>query len=119
MSGLAEVKIEERGDVVIARVTGELDLAGAASTEHTVSQAVSTSARSLVVDFSDLEFIDSSGVAMLFSLARRLSGRRQELHVVAPGGGPVARVLDIVDFGRAAPVHGDADAALAAAGASG
>ena len=118
MSGLAEVQIEERGDVVVARVTGELDLAGAPTIEHTVGQAVPNGARALVVDFSRLEFIDSSGVAMLFSLARRLVGRRQELHVVAPGGGPVARVLDIVDFGRAAPVHGDADAALAAAGAS-
>jgi anti-anti-sigma factor len=118
VSGLADARIEERGDVVVARVTGELDLAGAPTVEHTVAQGVPSSARALVVDFSGLEFIDSSGVAMLFSLARRLSGRRQELHVVAPDGGPVARVLDIVDFGRAAPVHADADTAVAAAGGS-
>jgi len=66
-----------------------------------------------VVDFTGLEFIDSSGIAMLFNLARRLGSRRQELHVVAVGGTPVARVLEIVEFDRAAPVHETRDAALA------
>jgi hypothetical protein len=66
---------------------------------------VPTSARALVVDFSDLEFIDSSGVAMMFGLARRLGNRRQELRVVARSGKPVHRVLEIVEFERAASIH--------------
>jgi anti-anti-sigma factor len=109
---LIELEIEERGDVVIARVTGELDIAGAASTGQSIQDAVPTSARALVVDFSELEFIDSSGIAMLFGLARRLGNRRQELRVVARDGGPVARVLQIVEFDRAAPVHQTLDKAL-------
>jgi hypothetical protein len=32
--------------------------------------------------------------------------------VVAPAGRPVARVLDIVEFEKAAPVHGDVDSAV-------
>ena len=116
---LVQLEIEERGDVVIARVTGELDLAGAPSTGDSIGQAVPTSARALVVDFSGLEFIDSSGIAMLFNLARRLGSRRQELRVVATGGGPVSRVLEIVEFDRAAPVHETLDEALMAASANG
>ena len=81
---LVQLEIEETGDVVVARVTGELDLAGAPSTGEAIGEAVPTSARALVVDFSGLEFIDSSGIAMLFNLARRLGSRRQELRVVAP-----------------------------------
>lgn len=111
--GLVGIEIEERGDVVVARVTGELDIAGASRTGERIAQAVPTSALGLVVDFTELEFIDSSGVAMLFGLARTLGGRRQRLRVVAPPGGPVARVLDIVEFDRAAPVHRDLEAALA------
>ena len=53
---------------------------------------------------SGLEFIDSSGVSMLFALARQVGSHRQELRVVAPAGRPVARVLQIVEF-EAAPVH--------------
>ena len=111
---LVQLEIEDRGEVVIARVKGELDLAGAPSTGEAIGESVPTSARALVVDFTGLEFIDSSGIAMLFSLARRLGGRRQELRVVAVDGKPVARVLEIVEFDRAAPVHETLDEALAA-----
>jgi anti-anti-sigma factor len=113
VTDLAQVAIEREDEVVIARVTGELDVAGAPHMRERIADSVPTTARGLVVDFSELEFIDSSGVAMLFALARRLSGRRQRLAVVVPAGGPVARVLEIVEFERAAPVHGELEDALA------
>jgi hypothetical protein len=53
---------------------------------------------------------------MLFTLSRRLASHRQELHLVAPQGSPVARVLEIVEFDRAAPVHPGLDSALAELG---
>lgn len=115
MDNLVGVEIEQREDdeVVVARLTGELDISGAETTGERIAGAVPSSARGLVVDMSALEFIDSSGVAMLFGLARRIGSRRQELRVVAPAGKPVARVLEIVEFDRAAPVHADLDSALA------
>jgi hypothetical protein len=51
---------------------------------------------------------------MLFSLARQVGSHRQELRVVAPPGSPVARVLEIVEYNRAAPVHEDLESAVAA-----
>jgi anti-sigma B factor antagonist len=115
MDELVEVQIEQResDDVVVARLTGELDISGADATGQRIAEAVPSSARGVVVDMSELEFIDSSGVSMLFELARRVGSRRQELRVVAPAGKPVARVLDIVEFDRAAPVHADVDSAVA------
>jgi anti-anti-sigma factor len=112
-SDLVNVTVEQRGDVVVAGVTGELDLASAPHAGEAIEAAVPSSARGLVVDFSELDFIDSSGIAMMFTLARRLGGRRQQLRVVARPGEPVARVLDIVEFERAAPLHADLDAAVA------
>ena len=116
---LVGLEIEERGEVVIARVTGALDIAEAAVTGARVSEALPSEARGLVVDFTRLEFIDSSGIAMLFNLARRLGARRQELRVVARSGEPVTRVLEIVEFSRAAPVHETLDDALAQASGGG
>jgi anti-anti-sigma factor len=114
MNDLVQVEIEERDgdDVVVARLSGELDIAGADATGKRIAEAVPSSARGVVVDMTDLEFIDSSGVSMLFALARRVGSRRQELRVVAPAGRPVARVLEIVEFDRAAPVHEDVDSAV-------
>ena len=115
MDDLVEIQIEqlEGDDVVVARLTGELDISGADSTGQRIAEAEPSSARGVVVDMSDLDFIDSSGVSMLFALARRVGSRRQELRVVAPAGKPVARVLQIVEFDRAAPVHADVDSAVA------
>ena len=116
MTELVELEIEERGDVVIARMSGELDIAGAPGMGDRIHEAVPTSARRLVVDLSGLDFIDSSGIAMLFGLTRKLGSRRQDLRVVARSGTPVSRVLQIVEFDRAAPVHETLDEALEAAG---
>jgi anti-anti-sigma factor len=113
VTDLVGLEIEERGEVVVARLTGELDIAGAQGIGERIHEAVPTSARAVVIDFSSLDFIDSSGIAMLFGLARKLGSRRQELRVVATSGKPVARVLDIVEFDRAAPVHETLDDALA------
>jgi len=114
MTDLIGVEIEEEGDVVVARLTGELDIAVAVATGRKIGAAVPSSARGVVVDMSGLEFMDSSGVSMLFALARQVGTHRQELRVVAQPGGPVARVLDIVEFERAAPIHADVESAVAA-----
>ena len=113
MSNLVQVEASETDGVVVVRLSGELDVAGAEATGGRIGQAVPNSAHGLVVDFTDLRFIDSSGVAMLFTLARRLESRRQRLRCVAPPGSPVARVLEIVEFGRAAPVDQHLEQALA------
>jgi len=110
--GLVGLEIDKRGDVVVASLTGELDIAGAGRTGERIMDAVPTSAVGLVVDLMELEFMDSSGIAMLFALARRLGSRRQRLSVAAPPDGPVWRVLEIVEFERAAPVHTGVDAAV-------
>jgi anti-anti-sigma factor len=109
---LVELEVEERDDVVVARITGELDIAEAASTGDAVLAAVPSAAHGLVLDLCDLSFIDSSGIAMLFALARQLSSRRQLLRVAARPDGPVWRVLEIVELSRAAPVHDSREAAL-------
>ena len=114
MEDLVGVEIEQRDDdVVVARLTGELDISGAERTGRRLADSVPSSARGLVVDMSELEFMDSSGVSMLFSLARQVSSHRQQLRVVAPPGRPVSRVLQIVEFERAAPIDADVDSAVA------
>lgn len=114
MEDLVGLEIEQRDDdVVVARLTGELDISAADRTGKKIAEAVPSSARGLVVDMSELEFMDSSGVSMLFTLARQVGSHRQQLRVVAPPGRPVSRVLQIVEFERAAPVDADVDAAVA------
>jgi anti-sigma B factor antagonist len=112
VSDLTQVEIEQRDDVVVALLTGELDISVAETVRRKIGDAVPSSARGVVVDMSGLDFMDSSGVSMLFALARQVGSHRQQLVVVAPTGRPVSRVLQIVEFDRAAPVREDLDDAV-------
>jgi anti-sigma B factor antagonist len=113
MDEIVSLDTEQRGEVVVARLTGELDVSGAPEMGERLTGSVPTSALGLVLDFTELEFIDSSGIAMLFGLVRHLGSRRQQLAVAVGTGEPVARVLELVEFDRAAPVHADVDSAVA------
>ena len=105
--------VEQRGDdVVVVRRKDALELSVAEPVRARIEEVVPSSARGVVVDMSALDFIDSSGVSVLFKLARSVGSHRQQLRVVAPDGRAVARVLQIVEFERAAPVDRDLDAAV-------
>jgi anti-anti-sigma factor len=65
MSEGQPVQTEQRDGVVIVRVTGDVDLSNAAQVEAAVLAAAATSRGALVVDLTDVPFIDSAGVRCL------------------------------------------------------
>ena len=118
MSATPEVSIDQEGDVVVAHVTGEIDLATAAGVGSKLSAAVPNQALGLVIDLGATTYLDSSGVSLVFDLAERLRRRQQALRLVVPEGAPLRRVLRIVDAAGAVPVLptvADATAAIRAA----
>jgi anti-anti-sigma factor len=104
MTPLSEVAVSDDGDIVIARLKGEIDLSNAADVGVDLTGAMPNSALGLVVDLTATEYLDSSGVHLLFDLAERLSRRQQQLRVVVPERAPIRRVLRIVQMGDAVPV---------------
>lgn len=75
------------------RVGGELDLSTASVFEGHLD-GVTDGPGDVVLDAADLDFIDSSGVRVLLSLARRIQDRGR-LVIVNPSD-QVRRVLDLV-----------------------
>ncbi len=114
MNDVVDISVEQRGEeLVIVHLTGELDISVTEPTGQRIAAAVPSSAHGVVIDMTGLDFIDSSGISMLFKVARRVGSHRQQLRVVAPAGNAVARVLQVVEFERAAPVDADVDSAVA------
>ena len=75
------------------RLGGELDMASAKTLQEALEPVVKGKQR-LVLDLSELTFIDSSGIRALLELANRLNGAAAlELSNVPVG---VQRVLDII-----------------------
>jgi anti-anti-sigma factor len=89
--------------VAVARVAGEIDISNIAPARRELAAGVPDSACGLVVDLTDTLYLDSSGVYLLFELAKTLEGRRKNICVVAPPTAPSTRVLFITGFDKVMP----------------
>jgi anti-anti-sigma factor len=92
---LAQLQLDDADGITIASVDGEIDLSNAAELEMAISHAVGNEAVGLVMDLASVDYLDSSGVTLLFNLARRVSRRQQELVVVVPGEAHVREILTL------------------------
>ena len=103
MDELAQIALKQHGDIVVAHVGGEIDISNVQPARREISDGVPESARGLVVDLTDTVHLDSSGVYLLFELAKQLESRRKPICVVAPPTAPSTRVLFITGFDKVMP----------------
>jgi anti-sigma B factor antagonist len=78
----------------VIRVGGELDLSTVPTLEHELEAALGRPAGGVVVDLSELEFIDSTGIAVLVRAMGESNGSSRLKFVPSRFAG-VARVLDM------------------------
>jgi len=104
VSAAEALDITADGDVVMARLRGEIDLSNAKAIGSLVSGAVPNEASGVVLDLTDVTYLDSSGVHLVFELAERLGSRQQNLALVLPEGARIHRVLDLVNVRAVLPV---------------
>jgi anti-anti-sigma factor len=102
---LAQLQLDEESGITIATVDGEIDLSNAAELEMAISHAVGNEALGLVVDLVGVDYLDSSGVTLLFNLARRISRRQQVFVVVVPGEAHVREILSLSGATEALSLH--------------
>jgi len=108
----AGVELIRNGRVIVARMPVEVEISQAPLLRGQLMQAVENRDLGLVVDMTATEYLDSSGVNMLFELGEGLAARQLRMAVVMPQGGLVERVVSIVDLGSAMPIHRDVESAV-------
>lgn len=69
--GMFEVKSVQVGDDLCVLVSGELDLGSADRLEEGIRVAEKTAARAIVIDLTNLRFMDSSGLNVLLNAHAR------------------------------------------------
>ena len=112
MSDLATLNTSRENDLVFAAIDGEVDPSNARILGREITSEVPNEAMGVVLDLSDVEYLDSSGVQMVFELAERLDARQQRLAVVVPDGAPARAVLDIVSVDAIASITSTRDEAV-------
>jgi anti-anti-sigma factor len=94
---LARLTLERRDDIQLAHISGEVDIANAATLESEIADTVANTALGLVVNLTETDYFDSAGIRMLFALRKRLAGRRQSLRVVVPRGSVIITALLVTE----------------------
>ena len=99
-------------------VRGELDLSTAADLETPLEEAVASGDVSVLIDLTECEFIDSTGIALIVRAWQRLDrnadGDGSGRVVICSQNDQVRRVLEITGLELTIPIHGTRDEALAA-----
>src|SRR3954452_2901018 len=74
-------------------LSGELDITSSPKLVVACREALRRGAMTIVVNLSDLTFMDSSGLAGLINVRRSAERARSRLIVVCPDDGPVRRLF--------------------------
>jgi anti-anti-sigma factor len=95
----------------LVSLAGELDLAGAGELESPISERLRQG--SVIVDISDLEFIDSAGLTVLYSAQRSARASERGFAVVHGSSRSVATVLELTKASSQIPLFPSIAAAQA------
>jgi anti-anti-sigma factor len=104
--------VEQRNGAVVVRLGGELDLYNADEIRHALTGAIVGGAARIVVDMSDVDFVDSTALGVLIEARTRMANRKGFL-LAAPGL-ETRRALEISGLDRHFAVHESLEAARTA-----
>ncbi|HEX7084604.1 MAG TPA: STAS domain-containing protein [Gaiellaceae bacterium] len=102
--------IDRRNGAAVVRLAGELDLYNAEEVRAALSTALEDGPERVVVDLSEVEFIDSTALGVLIEARSKLG--RGGLTLAAPQI-ETRRALQVSGLDRHLPVHDTVDEALA------
>lgn len=109
-----EITASEQDGVHVLALRGELDLPGAGGLESALAQ-LGDAAR-VCLDLTQLEFIDSSGLATVIRAHQALAAGGGAMAVACRGKGAVHRTLETTGLTTLLTVTGDRASALQALG---
>lgn len=108
-----DLVIERRteGSWTIMSIDGEIDLLTAPTLRDRLMKPIDEGVTQLVVDMSNVSFLDSSGLGVLVAAHKRLRERDGRLVIVATAR-PVLSVLNLTGLDKVFEVHGAINDAL-------
>jgi anti-sigma B factor antagonist len=104
--------IESVGEARVVKLGGELDLYNAPQVRDALSTAAADSPERIIVDLSEVEFIDSTALGVLIEARSRIDSGRAFL--LAGPGFETRRALEISGLDRHFSVHDSVSEALLA-----
>jgi anti-sigma B factor antagonist len=112
-TGRLETEVRRTGDCPVLAIKGEIDVYSAPDFKQAVVGLIDDGTRHVILDMSDVTYMDSSGFSTLLSATKRLRPEGGALHLV--GTRPtVQRILHLTRLDTVLELHPDVDDALQA-----
>jgi anti-anti-sigma factor len=109
----AHVTVEHHdGELVVIALHGELDLENVSGLREEILSALPNTTMGAVLDLSDVAYLDSAAIRLLFELASTTRSHGQALRIVVPPGSLTREVLGHVALESAVPIDPDSTSAL-------
>lgn len=99
-----DLKTEDGGEQLIFKLRGSLDLATSPTVRAALMDATEKGKRHIVVDLTQLEFLDSTGLGALIGAHRRATEHNGSFRLIVSEG-PIARLLNITGLIRVLSVY--------------
>jgi anti-sigma B factor antagonist len=109
---LADVSFSADGDIVVASLRGEIDMSNAGEIGEAIGRRLTNDNLALVLDLTEVEYVDSAGIHVIYDLHERLRNRGQDIRVVIAPGALIAEALRLADVPRAVGAAESVEAAL-------
>jgi anti-sigma B factor antagonist len=104
------LSVETVGEACVVKLGGELDLYNAPQVREALTAACADSPQRIVVDLTEVEFIDSTALGVLIEARTKLDNRRA--FMLAAPGLETRRALEISGLDRHFAVHNSVSEAL-------
>jgi anti-sigma B factor antagonist len=102
-------------DAYVVRVTGEVDMSHEEQLRAELHRAVEADTKGIVVDLTECEFIDSSGIrALLLTREEKHPDGRSETLAVAASSDQILRILGVMGLDQVIPIKPTVEEAAAA-----
>jgi anti-anti-sigma factor len=101
--GTLVVRTAKNGGATVVSLCGELDLANASTAEAALGACFEDGRGEVIVDMRELEFIDSTGIALLVTTLGRID-QGATVQFVPSAAPAVSRVLELTGLAERLPL---------------
>jgi anti-anti-sigma factor len=109
---LATVEVEKQDDVSVARLHGEIDTSNVSEIGDALTAASGHGSQGMVVDLSEVAYLNSASVKLLFDLAEDMRKRHQQMRLVMTETAPMRELILLLKFDLVVPLDKTIDDAL-------
>ena len=102
-NGMLKMRVSLDGPTQTVALAGELDMANAQTLAEALERAENDGVESITVDMRELEFIDSTGIAILVAAHRRLNAASERIRLVQSTASGVRRVMEVTGLNAELP----------------